>query len=85
VAVGVFGAGARPMALKSIERGVGIATVVYFAATVIALLVAGAPLLTVLSGLVAVAYVLFTSLMVLLAGRGRLPALGGGLEQPQHA
>ncbi len=81
---GIVVAGLLTVALKSPVRGIGFAALVYFAATVVALLSADAKLVTVLSCLAAVAYILFTSFMVLLAGRDRLPALGGPMEQAQH-
>jgi branched-chain amino acid transport system permease protein len=73
------------MALKSIVRGVGVAALVYLAAAVVALLADGVPAITILSCLGAVAYVLFTSLMVALAGRDRPTAPGGPAELAQHA
>lgn len=81
---GIAVAGGLTVALKSIVRGVGIATLVYFAAIVIAAAAGGLPLLKALSCITAVAYVLFTSYMVLLAGRDRLPSVGGRMEVAQH-
>jgi branched-chain amino acid transport system permease protein len=72
--------------LKSPVRGTGITALLYFAATLAVVLGLHSPLLTAVNGLVAVAYVLFTALMVMITMRDRLPEPGGGrLERPQHA
>ncbi len=78
-------AGGLTVTLKSVARGVGITALVYLAATVVAQLASGLPVLKALPGLAAVAYILFTIMMVALAGRDRLAASNGSVEQARHA
>jgi len=76
--------GVLTVAFKSVVRGVGITALIYLAATVAAALAAGTPILEALPGVAAVAYVLFTTMMVAVAGRDRIAASDERAEQAQH-